>query len=391
MSAPLVDRAGGVYLDACATAPPAASVLQAMAKAQKEAWANPSSLHGFGLAAADRLERSRLAIATQLGCAPSELTFCSGGTEAAQSALLGATAHLHPGRLVISAVEHPAVAAAARRLVRQGWELAMVPVDRWGRVDLKALETLLEPPTRLVSVIWGQSEVGTLQPIEAIGERCRAAGVLFHTDAVQVVGHRPIDLSQLPVDLFSFTAHKFQGPRGIGALVASPALRFSPLVDGGSQEAGRRGGTEAVALAAGFAEAIVLAGGRLAAHGGDPIQPLRDRLLAELLAIPGLELTGCPSERLPHHISLLVSSPGGEPLPGRRLVEQLWREGFAVSSGTACSSGLASASPVLLAMGVEAARAASALRISLGPWLRDDDLSGFAVALRRAQAAVAAG
>ncbi|WP_254939746.1 cysteine desulfurase family protein [Cyanobium sp. Morenito 9A2] len=380
----------GVYLDACATAPPATTVLEAMARAQDEAWANPSSLHGFGLAAAERLERSRMAIARELGCEPSAITFCSGGTEAAQSAILGVTAPLKPGRLVLSAVEHPAVVAAARRLQRQGWELALLPVDRQGRVDLGALELLLEPPTRLVSVIWGQSEVGTLQPIEAIGRRCRAAGVLFHTDAVQVVGHRPIDLAALPVDLFSFTAHKLQGPRGIGALVASSELPFTPLLDGGGQEGGRRGGTEAVALAAGFAAALTLTGQRLAAHRGDPIQPHRDQLLEQLLARPGIELTGSPTERLPHHISLLVSSERGEPLSGRRLVEALWREGFAVSSGTACSRGQASASPVLLAMGVEPQRAASALRISLGPWLTDQDLIGFTAALGRAQRAVAA-
>lgn len=389
MAVPTADRA--LYLDASATAPPAPEVLAVMARAQSEAWGNPSSLHGFGLAAAELLERSRLAIAASLGADPAGLTFCSGGTEAAQSALLGAAAPLVPGRLVISAVEHPAVAAAARRLERNGWELAVLPVDRTGRVDLGALDALLAPPTRLVSVIWGQSEVGTLQPIVAIGERCRAAGVLFHTDAVQVVGHRALDLGALPVDLFTFTAHKLQGPRGIGALVASPRLPFVPLLDGGGQEGGRRGGTEAVALAAGFAEALRLATLRLQAADGDPLQPLRDQLLDALLSLPGIALSGCPSDRLPHHISLLVSSPAGEPLPGRRLVKALWDEGFAVSSGTACSSGQATASPVLLAMGVDPARASSGLRISLGPWLSARDLENFPAALQRAQQRVTPG
>jgi cysteine desulfurase len=381
----------GLYLDACATSPPAAEVLAVMAQAQREAWANPSSLHGFGLAAADCLERSRLSIATSLGCDPVALTFCSGGTEAAQAALLGAASTLPVGRLLISAVEHPAVVAAARRLERLGWQVVAVPVDRLGRVQLEELPRLLAPPTRLVSVIWGQSEVGTLQPIEAIGALCRAAGVLFHTDAVQVVGHRSIDLATLPVDLFSFTAHKLQGPRGIGALVASPRLPLAPLVDGGGQEGGRRGGTEAVALAAGFAEALRLADQRREDHGGDPLVSLRNHLLAELLSLPGIELSGCPNRRLPHHISLLVSSPGGEPLPGRRLVRLLWQEGFAVSSGTACSSGQATASPVLLAMGVDPARASSGLRISLGPWLREEDLAPLPAALRRAQRSVTPG
>jgi cysteine desulfurase len=381
----------GLYLDACATSPPASEVLEVMAQAQRQAWANPSSLHGFGLAAAECLERSRQSIASSLGCDAAALTFCSGGTEAAQAALLGAASFLPVGRLLISAVEHPAVAAAALRLERLGWQVVPLPVDRLGRVQLEDLQLLLAPPTRMVSVIWGQSEVGSLQPIEAIGVRCRSAGVLFHTDAVQVVGHRSIDLAALPVDLFSFTAHKLQGPRGIGALVASPRLPLAPLVDGGGQEGGRRGGTEAVVLAAGFAEALRLADRRRQHDGCDPLESLRNRLLAELLTLPGIELSGCPSQRLPHHISLLVSSPGGEPLPGRRLVQALWREGFAVSSGTACSSGQATGSPVLLAMGVDPARASSGLRISLGPWLTAEDLAPVPAALRRAQQSVTPG
>jgi cysteine desulfurase len=383
------------YFDACATAPPAPEVLTAMAEAGALAWANPSSLHGPGLAAADSLERSRWRMADLLDCPPDQLIFCSGGTEAIHAALLGAAAWGEPGRLVITTVEHPATLAAADQLRRRGWEIAQLPVDRRGRVRLELLEELLAPPTRLVSVIWGQSEVGTLQPIEAIGTRCRAAGVLFHVDAVQVVGHRRLAFSSLPVDLLSFTAHKLQGPRGIGALLVQPGVSLKPLI-GGVQEGGRRGGTEAVVLAAGFARALELAEERLLAHGGqDPLAGLRDRLWQRLSRTPGLRLSGADPEesgaRLPHHLSLLVATEEGRPFSGRALVRALWREDFAVGSGSACSSGVGAGmrqgapSPVLQAMGYPAAEAASGLRISLGPWVSVEALEGFPPALERAR------
>ena len=364
-----------LYLDACAAAPPAQPVIAAMVAAYQGAWANPSSLHGFGFAAADSLERSRQAIATALGFPASWLTFCSGGTEASHGALLGAASPLPKGRVVISAVEHPAVQAAARQLEAQGWELAIWPVDGVGRVDLAWLDRLLAPPTRLVSVLWGQSEVGTLQPIETIGAACRRAGVLFHSDAVQVLGHQPLAIETLPVDLLTFTAHKIQGPRGIGALVARPDLALGAIIGGGGQEAGRRGGTEAVALAAGFAAAIQLAQVRLQDSGGhDPLEPERDRLLAALESLDGVTVSGCRQRRLPHHLSLVVTSPSGKPLPGRQVVGGLWQRGLAVSSGTACASGRASGSPVLRAMGYAPELAGSGLRLSLGPWLTPDQL-----------------
>jgi cysteine desulfurase len=364
-----------LYLDACAAAPPAEPVLAAMLGAYQGAWANPSSLHGFGFAAADSLERSRQAIATALGCPANWLTFCSGGTEAIHAALLGAASQLAKGRLVISSVEHPAVQAAARQLETQGWELAIWPVDGVGRVDLAWLDRLLAPPTRLVSVLWGQSEVGTLQPIERIGVACRRAGVVFHSDAVQVLGHQPLAIATLPVDLLTFTAHKIQGPRGIGALVARPDLPLGAMIGGGGQEAGRRGGTEAVALAAGFAAAIQLAQMNLQ-NGGrhDPLEPERDRLLAALESLAGVTVSGCRQRRLPHHLSLVLTSPSGTPLPGRQVVSGLWQRGLAVSSGTACASGRASGSPVLRAMGYPPELAGSGLRLSLGPWLTPSQL-----------------
>jgi cysteine desulfurase len=365
-----------------------------MVQAQAEAWANPSSLHGFGLAAADRLERSREALAGRLGCAADELVFVSGGSEAIHTALIGCAGSLPPGRVLLSAVEHPASYAAAAQMVRQGWQLELLPVDHLGRVDLDALQALLAPPTRLVSILWGQSEVGTIQPIATIGRLCRQAGVLLHVDAVQVVGHRPIDFAQLPVDLLSCAAHKLQGPRGVGALLVRRGLRLEPLI-GGVQEGGRRGGTEPVVLAAGFAAALELAGQRLEAGAGrDPVEARRDRLLEDLLTLEGVRLTGpAPDDaggRLPHHISLLVASAGGRPLQGRRLVRELARSGYAVSSGSACTSagsaaGSPGASAVLLAMGHSPEEAASGLRISLGPWLGPTDLEGVVPALEQAR------
>ncbi len=385
----------GVYLDACATSPPAPEVIEAMDRAHRQAWANPSSLHGFGLAAADRLERDRLAIARQLGCGREELVLLSGGSEAIHTALIGCAGSLEPGRVLLSAVEHPASYAAAAAMERRGWQRQLLPVDRRGLVDLEALQELLQPPTRLVSILWGQSEVGTLQPIDRIGQLCRQAGVRLHVDAVQVVGHQPVDFSRLPVDLLSCAAHKLQGPRGVGALLVRRGLELEPLI-GGPQEGGRRGGTEPVALVAGFAAALELAGQRLGAHGGeDPIGPLRDRLLEALLALEGLRLSGPapddPCGRLPHHISLLVADPGGRPLPGRQLVRELARRGYAVSSGSACTSrGAPGASAVLLAMGYSPEEAASGLRLSLGPWLNPADLADLPTALEEAIHSVAA-
>jgi cysteine desulfurase len=363
------------YLDTCATTPPSVAVRAAMEEAWTTAWANPSSLHSPGLAAAEALERSRQRLADLLELGSGRLVFVSGASEAIHLALLGACAGLPPGRLLISAVEHPAT--AAERLRRSGWTVAVVPVDRLGVVDLEALTSLLLPPTRLVSLIWGQSEVGTLQPIEAIAERCRAAGVLLHVDAVQVVGHRPVRFDQLPVDLLSCAAHKLEGPRGIGALLVRSGLTLEPPI-AGSQEGGLRGGTEPVALAVGFATALEQATARCAG-GEDPVAAVRDALLERLLALEGTTLLGPPPGgtpgRLPHHIALTISDSQGRPLPGRALVRALARRGWAVSSGSACRSGSAAgASPMLEAMGFDPVTAGSGLRISLGSWHTPPDL-----------------
>ena len=381
------------YLDACATSPPTEGVIRVMAAAQRSAWANPSSLHGFGLRASELLERSRGRLAELLGASQHDLIFCSGASEAIHLALLGQAAMVPPGRLVISPVEHPATIAAAETLMRQGWEVARLPVDHRGVIDLVALDELLEPPTRLVSLIWGQSEVGTLQPLESVSRLCRSAGIPLHVDAVQVVGHRLVDADALGVDLLSCTAHKLGGPRGIGLLLRRRGVGLLPLI-GGAQEGGLRGGTEAVVLAAGFVQALEEACERLRSLGGlDPLAALRDPLLTRLLELPGVSLSGPAPEdregRLPHHISLVVTSATGVPLPGRELVRGLWRQGLAVSSGSACSAIASPASrgggsAVLRALAYPESHCTSGLRISLGPWLCPADLERVPGALEQA-------
>lgn len=378
-----------LYLDACATTPLAPEALGAMEEVWRNGWGNPSSLHSFGVAAAERLERSRMDLAANLGAEPDEVVWCSGGSEAIQMAVLGSAATLEPGRLVISAVEHPASEAAAAVLTRWGWKVERLPVDRQGVLCLEHLEPLLEPPTRLVSIIWGQSEVGSVQPVSTVGHLCRQRGILLHVDAVQVLGHALMDWGSLPVDLLSGAAHKLQGPRGIGVLLVRRGLALEPLI-GGVQERGRRGGTEAVALAAGFAAALRVCQTRLQAHGGcDPLGQLRDGLWQAVQTLPGVELLGPePTDagrRLPHHLSLLVRSAQGRPIPGRVLVRALDRRGLACSSGAACSArrlsppagegNPAGASPVLMAMGYSPEEAVAGLRLSLGPWLEAKDLT----------------
>jgi cysteine desulfurase len=379
-----------LYLDACATTPLGSEARAAMEQAQEVAWANPSSLHGFGLAAAEVLERARMQLARSLGASPETVRFCSGATESVHLALLGAAAGLPPGRLLISAVEHPAVTAAAGQLARRGWQVERLPVDSCGRVELEILAARLAPPTRLVSILWGQSEIGTLQPLQAIGQLCQAAGVLLHTDAVQVAPHQAISFESLPVDLLSLTAHKLQGPRGVGALLVKPHVQLEPQLGGGSQERGLRAGTEPVVLAVGFAAALEALQQRLQQGELERLLQLRNALLSQVLELPGVRLSGPhPAEqcRLPHHISVLVQDQHGRPLAGRRLVRELWRQGVAASSGSACSSGGSAASPVLLALGLDRAMACSGLRLSLGPWLEAGDLQRVPGALAEAIAA----
>ncbi|BBL85924.1 possible cysteine desulfurase (chromatophore) [Paulinella micropora] len=368
---------GLIYLDASATSPPSPEVLQMMCAAHLEGWGNPSSLHLPGLKAAELLERSRQVIASSFNATMNEIILCSGGTESIQLALLGTAALFPPSesQLVISAVEHPAVTAAAKQLSKQGWTIKVWPVNRQGQIRLEYTDELLGYPTRLVSIVWGQSEVGTLQPVRQIGQICHERGILFHTDAVQVVGHEIIEWSKLPIDLLSFASHKFQGPRGIGGLLHRSVIPCQSQMNGGGQEHGFRSGTEPVPLVVGLATALELVTNRLlSTNKGNPFQLWRDKLLNELLSIPGIELTGHPSLRLPYHISIICRTKHNKSLLGRALVKTLDNQGLAISSGTACSNRENYGSYVLKAMGYSEDEALTGLRLTLGPWHDFDTL-----------------
>ena len=370
-----------LYLDAAATTPPLPAVLAVMQQLQETAWANPSSLHGAGLAAAEALERARWCMSKRFGVGADQLIVTSGATESVHLALLGSAAGLAPGRLVISAVEHPAVIAAAQQLEALGWSVAEWPVDGQGVVRLDQLDRLLSAPTRLVSLIAAQGEVGALQPVIEVASACRERGIVIHSDATQLVPQGSFPFEQLGVDLMTLSAHKFRGPRGVGLLIRAPGVALSPLQGGGGQEHGLRSGTEPVALVSGMAEALVaLPSFDPVTHHVPPgcstqIRRQRDQLLERLLELPQLQLCGpALDQRLPHHIALLVKTADGQPLPGRDLVRRLAAAGVACSSGSACSSGNSSDSAVLTAMGIPVPERQSGLRLTLGPWLSDQDL-----------------
>ena len=299
---------GPIYLDACATTPLRPGVQQRMLDVQNQAWGNPSSLHSFGIAAAEALERKRVEIGALLGADANDVLITSGATESIHLGIRGLASSFAPGRIVISAVEHPAVTAAAHALTPLGWQVATAPVDSEGSLQLDRCEELLHPPTRLVSVIWGQSEVGTLQPLQTIGSLCRRYGIPFHTDATQVISQALPDWNTLPVDLLSASAHKCGGPRGVGLLLIRRAWKqqLTALLTGGGQENNLRSGTESVVLVAGMAEALAQIQ-RCDVDGlpdsGDGIRRIRDELELQLCRTVGVATLGQPQQRLPHHLA----------------------------------------------------------------------------------------
>lgn len=374
-----------IYLDYSATTPPRPEAIAAMQAVLTQQWGNPSSIHEWGQRAATVVEQARVQVAGLLNASaePESIIFTSGGTEADNLAIMGvARRYSTPQHLIISNVEHPAVAEPAQLLEQWGWDVTRLPVDAKGWINPLDLQTALRPNTVLVSVIYGQSEVGTVQPIETLANIARSYGVLFHTDAVQVAGRLPIDVQLLPVDLLSLSSHKIYGPQGAGALYVRPGVKLVPLLYGGGQELRLRSGTQAVPAIAGFGVAAELAAQELPWEMPRLIQ-LRERLFAQLADTPSLIPTGDRSSRLPYHVSFCVQHADRESLSGKMIVRQLNLAGIAISAGSACHSGKLTPSPVLLAMGYPESVALGAIRLTLGRDTTAADVDWVAMALKQ--------
>ncbi|MEB3288512.1 MAG: cysteine desulfurase family protein [Leptolyngbya sp.] len=372
-----------IYLDYSATTPPRPEVIATMQAVMADQWGNPSSLHQWGNRAATVLEQARFQVAALIHADVDSVVFTAGGTEADNLALVGvARTFDQPQHLIISAVEHSAIEKPAQALEAQGWQVTRLPVDSQGRVHPDDLRRALRSNTVLVSIIYGQSEVGTLQPIAPLGQIARDHGAIFHTDAVQVAGRLPINVQTLPVDLLSLSSHKLYGPQGVGALYVRPGIALHPILGGGGQEYNLRSGTQALPNIAGFGRAAALASQDMAQET-ERLQALRDRLFAHLADIPGLVPTGDLHHRLPHHVSLCLTLADGDRVSGKTLVRQMNLAGIGISAGSACNSGTLTPSPILTAMGYSPAAAKCGIRLSLGRQTTAEDVDWTALVLKQ--------
>ena len=373
-----------VYLDHAATTPVDPEVAEAMARVYRDTHGNPSSIYAEGRAARKLVEDARDEVAATIGAQPGEVVFTGGGTEADNLALRGALKARRDERdaLVTTAIEHHAVLDTARDLERHAHvRLTVVPVDREGVVDPDAIQGAIDARTSLVSVMHANNEIGTIEPIERIGAVCREHGVTFHSDAVQTVGALDLDVRKIPVDLVSINAHKFYGPKGVGALYVRKGTRLATMQTGGGQEKGRRTGTENVAGIVGLGVAMRIARERRANESPRQAR-LRDRIIAGVRAhVPDAVLTGHPSARLPNNASFCIAGTDGE-----SLIVALDLEGFAVSSGSACTSGETEPSHVLLALGLDRELAKGSLRVTVGRGTTDAQVDAFVDALARVAA-----
>lgn len=352
-----------IYADNAATTKTSPAAIDAMLRVLRETYANPSSLHSAGQRAAEVLADARSRMARCLGCEPAELIFTSGGSEADNQALRGAAA-LGAARgkkhIISTAFEHHAVLHTLRRLEKEGFTVTLLDVHENGLVTPQQVQQALRPDTCLVSVMYANNEIGTIQPIAEIGRICRQAGVLFHTDAVQAVGQLAIDVKAQNIDMLSLSAHKFHGPKGVGALYVRKGVAIAPLIEGGAQERGRRAGTENLPAIAGMAVALEEDCARQAETEARLVA-LRDALIAGLAAIPHAALNGDARQRLPGNVSFCF-----EGIEGESLLLLLDDKGICASSGSACTSGSLDPSHVLLAIGRPHDVAHGSLRLTLG-------------------------
>lgn len=352
-----------IYLDHAATTPVRPEAILAMTEALQSIWGNPSSAHRAGFTAREAVDQARTRVAKLLGAEPEDIVFTSGGTEADNLAIRGAAlARREHGRhLITTAIEHSAVLNTCRDLEAEGCELTVLGVQPSGLIDLAEFEAALRPDTILVSVMHANNEIGTVQPIEAVGAKCRERGVLFHTDAVQTAGKLPLSFREWPVDLMSVASHKLYGPKGVGALVIRPGLELRAMITGGTHEGGRRAGTENVPSLVGFGVAAELALQELAQEyerEAKLAQRLREGLLSR---IRGARLNGDPVVRVQSNVSLAI--PGIE---GAALLLHLDLAGIAASAGSACRSQSGASSHVLKAIGMDREETAGSLRLTVG-------------------------
>ena len=364
-----------VYFDHNATTPVDPSVLDVMTKVLRQDFGNPSSIHHFGQQAKGVLDDARTAVADLIKAEVSEVVFTSGGTEADNFALRGVAEAMEvtgKKHLIASAIEHEAVLTTFKALARRGWTTTLLPVDTTGIVTPQALETALTDKTAIVSVMHANNEIGTIQPIQELARIAHSRGALFHTDAVQSVAKIPVDVRALGADLLSLSAHKFNGPKGAGALWIKRGTRVSAILTGGKHERSRRAGTENVAGIAGLGAAATLAAGKLTVEGAR-LSALRDRLEAEVLSsVSGTAINGARDRRVPNTTN--ISFDGVE---AESLLIALDLEGIAVSTGSACSSGTLEPSHVLRAMGFPSHRTQNSIRLSLGAGNTDAEVDYF--------------
>lgn len=360
-----------IYLDNAATTPVRREVFEAMVPYLTDKYGNPSSIHSYGREARADLNRAREQVAAAIGAAPEEIIFTAGGSEADNLAIKGTALAMYgeKSHIITSAVEHHAVLHSVESLKRLGFSVTILPVDSEGMVDPEDVKRAITPETCLISIMYANNEVGTIQPIEDISRIAREAGVLFHTDAVQAVGHMPVDVKSLGVDMLSLSGHKFYGPKGVGALYARRGVRLAPLIDGGAQERKRRAGTENMAGIVGMGMAIELAVSEMDEVSAKE-ERLRDKLMEGLTQrIPDVKLNGHRRLRLPNNVNMSFLYVEGE-----SLLLNLDMEGIAASSGSACTSGSLAPSHVLMAMGIPHEVAHGSVRMTLGRYTEDADV-----------------
>ncbi len=360
-----------VYLDNNATTRVAPEVRDAMQPFFCELYGDPSSMHAFGGQVARHLTKAREEVAAFLNCRPDEVVFTSCATESDNTAIRGAAEFFGKGTKVITtAVEHPAVLQPSRRLKAQGYDVVELPVNGVGQIDLEQLRAELKgTKNAVVSVMWANNETGTVFPVGKVAEICREAGATFHTDAVQVAGKVPVDVSEVPVDMLSMSGHKFHAPKGIGILYVRRGTKVKPFMLGGHQESGRRAGTENVPYIVGLAKACELA--RLGmADEAEKLTRLRDRLEAGILATcPNVRVNGDKANRLPNTLNVSF-----EYIEGEAIAYHLSDLGICISTGSACASGSLDPSHVIRAMGVPFTAVHGSVRFSLSRYSTDEDI-----------------